>query len=468
MTRNSTRLSMLVAAIVIFWSTLSSPALADTVSFVARRDYEAGQSAVSVVVGDFNGDGVPDLAVANGLDLNLSGGTVEVLLGKDDGTFQAARTVVAARARRTSVVVGDFTGDGVPDLAVANGRAGFAGGPGNIEVLLGDGDGTFQERLTVATGGRPVSLAPGDFNGDGKPDLAVADFDSNTVLVLLGNGDGTFQAALTVARATGPRSIVVGDFNGDGKPDLAVANFGSNTVSVLLGNGDGTFQAPLTVASATGPRSVAVGDFNGDGTLDLAVADWGSNTVSVLLGNGDGTFQAPRTFTTGARPSSVAAGDFNGDGALDLAVANEDSFSVSVLLGNGDGTFQVPSTFTTGARPQSVAVGDFDRDGTLDLAVAAEAGFPALPGNVSVRLGNGDGTFEEARTFSAGERPRSVAVGDLHRDGKPDLARASQGFWTPGNVAGLRGNGDGTFQAPLSGAPVEIPPSGTVDDVYRA
>src|SRR5207245_1738207 len=187
MTRNSTRLSMLVAASVIFWSTLPTPALADTVSFVARRDYEAGQSPVSVVVGDFNGDGVPDLAVANELDLDLSGGTVEVLLGKDDGTFQAARTVVAARARRTS--------------------------------------------------------------------------------------------------------IVVGDFNGDGKPDLAVANFGSNTVSVLLGNGDGTFQAPLTVASATGPRSVAVGDFNGDGTLDLAVADWGSNTVSVLLGNGDGTFQ---------------------------------------------------------------------------------------------------------------------------------------------------------------------------------
>ena len=263
MTRNSTRLSMLVAAIVIFWSTLPTPALADTVSFVARRDYEAGQSPVSVVVGDFNGDGVPDLAVANELDLNLSGGTVEVLLGKDDGTFQAARTVVAARARRTSIVVGDFNGDGVPDLAVANGRTPFTGGPGNIEVLLGNGDGTFQEPLTVATGGRPVSLAPGDFNGDGKPDLAVADFDSNTVLVLLGNGDGTFQA-------------------------------------------------PLTVASATGPRSVAVGDFNGDGTLDLAVADWGSNTVSVLLGNGDGTFQAPLTFTIGARPSSVAAGDFNG------------------------------------------------------------------------------------------------------------------------------------------------------------
>jgi len=141
MTRNSTRLSMLVAAIVIFWSTLPTPALADTVSFVARRDYEAGQSPVSVVVGDFNGDGVPDLAVANELDLNLSGGTVEVLLGKDDGTFQAARTVVAARARRTSIVAGDFNGDGVPDLAVANGRTPFTGGPGNIECCWATGMG---------------------------------------------------------------------------------------------------------------------------------------------------------------------------------------------------------------------------------------------------------------------------------------------------------------------------------------
>src|SRR5439155_1519823 len=159
MTRNSTRLSMLVAAIVIFWSTLPTPALADTVSFVARRAYEAGQSPVSVV-----------------------------------------------------------------------------------------GD---------------------DFNGDGGPDLAVADFDSNAVVVLLGNGDATFQAPLTVASATGPRSIVVGDFNGDGKTDLAVANFGSNTVSVLLGNGDGTFQAPFYVASGTGHRSVSVGGVNVDGTAGL-------------------------------------------------------------------------------------------------------------------------------------------------------------------------------------------------------
>src|SRR5256885_1819824 len=271
MTSNSTRLSMLVAAIVIFWSTLPTPALADTVSFVARRDYEAGQSPVSVVVGDFNGDGVPDLAVANELDLNLSGGTVEVLLGKDDGTFQAARTVVAARARRTSIVVGDFNGDGVPDLAVANGRTPFTGGPGNIEVLLGNGDGTFQDPLTVATGGRPVSLAPGDFNGDGKPDLAVADFDSNTVLVLLGNGDGTFQAPRTFTTGARPSSVAAGDFNGDGALDLAVANEDNFSVSVLLGNGDGTFQVPSTFTTGARPQSVAVGDFDRDGTLDLAV-----------------------------------------------------------------------------------------------------------------------------------------------------------------------------------------------------
>src|SRR5207244_4194421 len=216
-----------------------------------------------------------------------------------------------------------------------------------------------------------------------------------------------------------------------------------------------------------GPRSVAVGGFNGDGTLDLAVADWGSNTVSVLLGNGDGTFQAPLTFTTGARPSSVAAGDFNGDGALDLAVANEDNFSVSVLLGNGDGTFQVPSTFTTGARPQSVAVGDFDRDGTLDLAVAAEAGFPVLPGNVSVLLGNGDGTFQAPLTFRTGERAVSVAAGDFNGDGVPDLAVANNGeptFGHRGNVSVLVGNGDGTFRAPSTVVTANTPTAVVVGD----
>src|SRR6266436_5402770 len=165
-----------------------------------------------------------------------------------------------------------------------------------------------------------------------------------------------------------PISVAVGDFNGDGVPDLVVADRVSNNVSVLLGNGDGTFQTPVAFATGTRPQSVAVGDFNGDGKLDLVVANEGSNNVSVLLGNGDGAFQAAQNFPAGTNPQSVAVGDFNGDGKLDLAVANEGSGDVSVLLGNGDGTFQAALAFAAGDIPQSVAVGDFNGDGKLDLA----------------------------------------------------------------------------------------------------
>jgi hypothetical protein len=283
-------------------------------------------------------------------------------------------------------------------------------------------------------------VAVGDFNGDGRLDLAVTNYDSKNVSVLLGNGDGTFGDARNSPTGSGPRSVTVGDFNGDGIPDLAIAN--NAGVSVLLGNGDGTFQAPRSFdAGGVGVR-VAVGDFNGDGILDLAVAhltgaeSWG---VSVLMGNGDGTFQAPRSFATGSSPDSVAVGDFNGDGIPDLAVANYASYTVSVLLGNGDGSFGAAVNYYLGANPFSVTVGDFNGDGYPDLVVATS--YSGQPGTVSVLLGNGDGTFQVARRFAAGSYPVSVAVADVNNDGVPDLVVAGEV-----GVRVLVGKGDGTFQ----------------------
>jgi hypothetical protein len=209
-------------------------------------------------------------------------------------------------------------------------------------VLLGNGDGTFGAKSDYATGNGPVSVAIGDLNGDGKPDLAVASAGSypnyyGTVSVLLGNGDGTFGTKTDYATGSNPRSVAIGDFNGDGKPDLVVANQLSSTVSVLFGNGNGTFGARCDYGTGNAPSSVAIGDLNGDGKPDLAVTNEGSptasNTVSVLLGNGDGTFGARIGYGTGSGPSSVAIGDLNGDGRLDLAVAS--GAGVSVLLNTG-------------------------------------------------------------------------------------------------------------------------------------
>jgi hypothetical protein len=205
-----------------------------------------------------------------------------------------------------SVAAADLNGDGIPDLAVANGGGSSASDPGSVTILLGNGDGTFRAAVNYTADRTPVAVAVGDFNRDGIPDLAVANFASRNVSVLLGNGDGTFQAAVHYAAGSSPLGLAVGDFNGDGIPDLAIPNYLANgTVSVLLGNGNGTFQAAQQYAAGGGPFSVAVGDFNRDGIPDLAVVlsgfDMPGNSVAILLGNGDGSFQAAKTYTAGSR-----------------------------------------------------------------------------------------------------------------------------------------------------------------------
>src|SRR5258708_7643290 len=234
---------------------------------MARQDYAAGRDPSSVAVGDFNGDGTMDLAV-----VNRNSGTVSLLLGNGDGTFQAAQSVAVGDAVVSAVsfvAVGDFNGDGKLDLVVINGHS-YQGG--TVSVLLGNGDGTFQAAQTVAPAAE--ALAVGDFNRDGNLDLAVISSSSywgGTVSVLLGNGDGTFESPLSFDAGDWPSYVAVGDLNGDGKPDLVVVAFNAHTVSVFLGQGDGTFQAAWTFAVAAYPTAVAVADFNGDQVQDLAV-----------------------------------------------------------------------------------------------------------------------------------------------------------------------------------------------------
>jgi hypothetical protein len=332
-------------------------------SFSPAVNYPAGggyASPISVAVGDFNRDGKPDLVTANYEDNSVS-----VLLGNGDGTFRD-RVDYTTGTKTFFVAVGDFNSDGKPDLAATN------AGDNTVSILLGNGDGTFRAPAAYAAGASPYTVALGDFNGDGKSDLVTADIDGGTVSVLLGNGDGTFRSPTHFSAGTRPTCVEVGDFNGDGKSDLATSNFydGSDTLSILLGNGDGTFRAPVTYDVGASPYTVAVGDFNGDGKPDLATADYYDNTARILLGNGDGTFRPGATYGVGVLPIHVAVGDFDGDGRLDLATANDHGYSVSVLQGNGDGTFQAPVNYDVGVYPRVVAVGDFNNDGRPDLATA--------------------------------------------------------------------------------------------------
>src|SRR5205814_845487 len=179
-----------------------------------------------------------------------------------------------------------------------------------------------------------------------------------------------FAAATNLPAGNGPYASAVGDFNGDGKQDLAVTNVTTSSVAILLGNGNGSFRAPATFPVGNNPSSIAVIDFNGDGNQDLAVANYGSSNVSMLLGNGDGTFSSAINLVAGSEPASVSVGDFNNDGNQDLAVTNEESSNVSILLGDGAGNFGPPSNLPVGSLPRSVAIGDFNGDRNQDLAVA--------------------------------------------------------------------------------------------------
>jgi FG-GAP-like repeat/PASTA domain/FG-GAP repeat len=325
-----------------------------------------------------------------------------------------------------ALAVADVNGDGRPDLATAN----YGEGANSVTVLVNRGGGSFRAGCHCLFGEAPGSLALGDLNGDRKPDLAVANEVADSVSVLRNNGDGTFEQRRDYPTGRAPVSVAIGDVNGDGSRDLAIANFVvpdvnvvnvPGTVSVLLNSGDGGFQPRVDYPTGRRPQQVVIGDLTGDRKPDLATGNR-SDTVSVLANNGNGTFESPVDYRAGSGPRAIAIGDLSGDGRLDLATANTnaDVYTVSVLINRGDGTFRAKRDYRAGNGPFSVAIGDLNGDGSRDLAAANVSG-----NGVSIFVNKGKGSFLPRRDHRTGREPWSVAIADLTGDGKRDLATAN-------------------------------------------
>ncbi len=310
-----------------------------------------------------------------------------------------------------SVAVGDFNRDGKQDMATAN----YAGN--DVSVRLGNGDGTFNAGNSITVGNNPNAVAVGDFNGDGKQDIAVSNFFSNTVSIRLGDGDGGFVNHTEVNVGILPSYVAIGDFNADGKQDIAAVITGNTTVAIRLGDGSGNFTGNSSAVLGSGAFSIAIADFNADGIQDIASADYNLDTVSINLGDGFGGFYLASQIEVGLNPYAIAAGDFNKDGFTDIATANFNSDEVSVRLGDGTGNFSGLTEVSVGDGPGSITVGDFNGDGNLDFATADYSG-----NTVSVRLGNGAGIFSGSLQMPVAGNPYLAAVGDFNADGRQDLA----------------------------------------------
>lgn len=337
--------------------------------------------------------------------------SLEQLEGRRLLAFTTPVSYPVTGASPAGIAVGDFNTDGRDDMAVVN------SGIGSVSVLLSNADGSFAPKVDYSASLGAIDAAMGDLNGDGKLDLAVVSSDS--IDIMLGNGDGTFGVKSTFAGTASAHSIKLGDFNNDAKLDVGTMNV--NSASVLLGNGDGSVQAPLTATVLGNNINLVTADFDHDGNLDMATSNTSSTgTVNVLKGRGDGSFQPYNSYYAFSAPVYLATGDFNEDGYDDFAVPNSYvATSMSVLINNGDGTYSAPHTYGIAQTGYEIEVEDFNSDGHDDFAVRGGSKY-------MVSMGKGDGTFYPSVSYATPSgRFEAGAHGDFNGDGAVDLAYPS-------------------------------------------
>lgn len=397
--------------------------------------FYGSDSSLGVVIADLNGDGKADLVAP---ESGAGGDSVDVYLGNGDGTFGPAAnyicgTPTASADQPYAVAVADLTNNGHMDIVTAN----FGG---TMSVLMGNGDGTFGAPTVYPAGSEPDGIAVGDFNGDGLPDIAVANRGDNTVGVYLNQGNGTFAPAVDYTVGGAPDSLGAADF-GNGQLDLYTADTSGGEVSILLSNGDGTFAAASNVSVPGSPADAVAADFNRDGKLDIATVDLDTGSVSVLEGAGNGTFSAPITSPgLGVGAISLATADFNGDAIPDLVVVGFGTNSAAVLLGNGDGTFQAPISITPGLLGGDVTAGDLNGDGKPDVVFGSYGG----PAQFSTLI-NGGGSAAAVKTI--GGLDPTFATGGL--------ASHDVGLVSTAGVA-IQSNGQSVIAGTAGASPSEL------------
>src|SRR5271165_653232 len=430
----SLRPTALVAFIAVMLQSFASAA-----AFKGPSTFGTHLAPISIAVADFNGDGNLDIAVAN-----RSSNDISVLLGKGNGTFAKAVNYSAGTGGPDpdSIVAADVNGDGKPDLIVAD------LGTHSVSVFINTGTGTFSPAVVYSVGNSPTAVAVADLNGDGFPDIAVTNSADNTVTILTNSGSGTFTATGLYATHATPSDVVIADFNGDGANDLAITNQGSNDVSILLNQGTGTFAAATSycVANSTGicspaaPVSLVAIDLNGDSVPDLAIAGAGA-TVSTLLNNGSGVFSFTSIVATSQQPKSIVAGVFGAGTNPSLVVADGSTNSFEIYTNNNGALSGAPLSYLSGSSPNAIAVGDFNNDKKLDVVVANSA-----DNDVAVILGSGNGTFTDIENFISGYNATALATGDFNGDGNADFLVSNNNTIASTYTVNLfTGNGKGIF-----------------------